>query len=60
MLLNKSFPAVSIIRPTNTEGVAAGAVNGPKQDGLFRGQSQEFFEVLNELAEAADAAKPKR
>jgi hypothetical protein len=60
MLLNKSFPAVSIIRPTNTERVAAGAVKGLKEDGLFRRQSQEFFEVLNELAESVDAAKPKR
>jgi rubrerythrin len=58
--LRKQFPAVSIIRPTNTAGAAAGAVKGLTADGLFRGQTNEFFEVLNELAAAADAAKPKR
>jgi len=56
----KSFPAVSIIRPTNTEGVAMGAVKGLTADGLFEGQTPEFFAVLKELAAAADAAKPKR
>jgi hypothetical protein len=60
VFLNKNFPAVSIIRPTNTAGVAAGAVKGLTDDGLFRGQTNEFFEVLNELAAAADAARPKR
>jgi hypothetical protein len=58
--LRKSLPAVSIIRPTNTEGVAMGAVKGLTDDGLFEKQTPEFFEVLKELAAAADAAKPKR
>jgi rubrerythrin len=60
LFLKKSFPAVSIIRPTNTEGVAMGAVKGLTADGLFEGQTPEFFAVLKELAAAADAAKPKR
>jgi hypothetical protein len=60
LFLKKSFPAVSIIRPTNTEGVAIGAVKGLTADGLFEGQTPEFFAVLKELAAAADAAKPKR
>jgi hypothetical protein len=58
--LNRKFPVVSIIRPTNTKGVAMGAVNALTEDGLFRGQSPEFFEVLKELAAAADASKPQR
>jgi hypothetical protein len=60
VFLNRKFPAVSIIRPTNTEGAAMGAVKGLTEDGLFRGQTPEFFRVLKELASAADAATPKR
>jgi hypothetical protein len=55
--LNKSFPKVSIIRPTQTEKAAAGAVAGLKADGLFNGQGSDFFALLNELAEAADDAE---
>jgi hypothetical protein len=56
--LNKrKFPPVSIIRPTETEGAAMGAVKGLTDDGLFIGQVPAFFEVLKELAEAADAAR---
>ena len=60
VFLNRKFPVVSIIRPTNTEGAAMGAVNGLTEDGLFRGQTPEFFRVLKELAAAADAASPER
>ena len=60
VFLNRKFPVVSIIRPTNTEGAAMGAVKGLTEDGLFRGQTPEFFRVLKELASAADAATPKR
>jgi rubrerythrin len=60
VFLNQKFPVVSIIRPTNTEGAAMGAVKGLTADGLFEKQTPEFFEVLKELAAAADAAKPKR
>jgi hypothetical protein len=55
--LRRTFPRVSIIRPTQTEGAAKGAVAGLTADGLFRGQSKHFFEFLNELARAADAAR---
>jgi hypothetical protein len=55
--LRRSFPPVSIIRPTETRGAAMGAVRGLTADGLFRGQSQAFFDLLHELAEAADAAR---
>jgi hypothetical protein len=54
--LSRSFPKCSIIRPTETVGAAMGAVNGLKADGLFKGQSQAFFALLNDLAQAADAA----
>ena len=55
--LSPKFPACSIIRPTNTAGAAMGAVKGLTADGLFIGQSQEFFAALNKLAAAADAAQ---
>jgi hypothetical protein len=54
--LSPSFPAVSIIRPTNTRGAAMGAVKALTADGLFIGQSKEFFQMLHDLAAAADAA----
>ena len=34
-----------------------GAVRALTDDGLFRGQSQAFFALINRLAEEADAAK---
>ena len=54
--MSTKFPACSIIRPTNTTGVAMGAVKALTADGLFIGQSQDFFNTLNALATAADAA----
>ncbi|HEX9077148.1 MAG TPA: hypothetical protein VF932_15285, partial [Anaerolineae bacterium] len=56
IFLNRKFPAVSIIRPTETKGAAMGALKALTDDGLFIGQSPAFFAVLRELAEAADAA----
>lgn len=56
VFLDRKFPACSIIRPTETHGAAMGAVKFLTDTGLFRGQSAEFFAVLKELAEAADAA----
>ena len=57
VFLNRTFPIVSIIRPTETEGAAMGAVKALTADGLFIGQSPAFFTLLNQLAEEADAAK---
>jgi len=57
VFLNRTFPAVSIIRPTATEGAATGAVKALMDDGLFIGQPPRFFAVLRELAEQADAAR---
>jgi hypothetical protein len=54
--LSRKLPACSIIRPTATKGAAMGAVKGLTADGLFIGQSPEFFAFLRELAENADAA----
>jgi len=59
VFLEQKFPAVSIIRPTQQAGSigAVGAATALTADGLFRGQSQEFFSALTALAEAADAAR---
>src|SRR6266487_2967550 len=57
IFLSRKFPPVSIIRPTETVGAAMGAVKALTADGLFIGQSPEFFKVLRELAEQADAAR---
>src|SRR5215472_3907661 len=56
IFLNKGLPPVSIIRPSATQGAAMTAFNGFAADGLFIGQTKQFFEVMRELASAADAA----
>ena len=56
VFLSRTFPVVSIIRPTQTAGAAMGAVQALTADGLFRGQSPQFFAALRALAQAADAA----
>jgi hypothetical protein len=53
----RDLPLCSIIRPTNTNGIAAAVVKFLTDMGLFRGQSQEFFAFLNQLAAEADAAR---
>jgi hypothetical protein len=55
--LSRSLPIVSIIRPTNTEGVAMGALTFLSNMGLFIGQSQAFFAYMTQLAQDADAAE---
>jgi Ferritin-like domain len=57
IFLSRMFPVVSIIRPTETKGAAMGAVKALTDDGLFIGQSKEFFMVLQQLAQEADAAQ---
>ncbi|HEU5228962.1 MAG TPA: ferritin-like domain-containing protein [Ktedonobacteraceae bacterium] len=57
IFLSRSFPVCSIIRPTETQGAAMGAVKALTDDGLFRGQSQGFFSFLHDLAQQADAAQ---
>ncbi len=58
IFLSRKFPVCSIIRPTKTEGAAMAARKAFTADGLFIGQSKEFFKALRELAEEADAARP--
>jgi len=55
--LSTNFPICSIIRPTATTGAAMGAVNALTADGLFIGQTPEFFQLLADLATDADQAK---
>jgi len=55
--LSRNLPVCSIIRPTETNGVAMGAVKFLTDMGLFIGQSPAFFNFLKSLAQAADAAQ---
>jgi len=52
--LSRSLPICSIIRPTETNGAANGAVNALTLDGLFIGQTAEFMTLLRDLASDAD------
>lgn len=59
--LSPHLPAVSIVRPTmKLHGGAVAAVHGLAAQGLFIGQTAEFFEFLLELAHGADAARRDR
>lgn len=61
--LNKKFGPVSIIRPTETQNAATGALQGLIDDGLFightskSGKSDGFLELLRQLASEADEAR---
>ncbi len=57
IFLSRKFPVCSIIRPTETEGAATGALKFLTDDGLFRGQSSAFFAFMTRLAREADAAR---
>ncbi len=54
--LNRKLPPCSIIRPTATKGAAMGALKALTADGLFIGQSPEFFKFMRTLAVEADLA----
>jgi hypothetical protein len=54
--LSRKLPKCSIIRPTETTGIAMGVVNFLTAMGLFMGQSPDFFATLKKLAADADAA----
>jgi len=55
--ISKDLPDVSVIRPSSTKNSGAmAAVKSLTADGLFKGQSAEFFSFLTRLAQAADAA----
>lgn len=55
--LSRKLPRCSIIRPTETRGIAMGVVNFLTAMGLFKGQSGAFFRALHNLAEEADEAR---
>jgi Ferritin-like domain len=55
--LNRKLPPCSIIRPTETKGIAMGVVKFLTAMGLFIGQSPVFFELLRDLADDADEAR---
>lgn len=57
IFLSRKFPVCSIIRPTETQGAAMGALAFLTDDGLFRGQSPGFFRFMTRLAQEADAAQ---
>ena len=54
--LSRKLPKCSIIRPTETKGIAMGVVKFLTAMGLFIGQPPQFFELMQELAAEADAA----
>lgn len=58
--LSRKLPPCSIIRPTETKGIAKGVVKFLTDMGLFIGQSPAFFAFLNDLAEDADEARRGR
>jgi hypothetical protein len=55
--ISRSLPRCSVIRPSSTRlSGAVAAVRAFTADGLFQGQSREFFATIMGLAVAADAA----
>jgi hypothetical protein len=58
--INSKLPRCSIIRPTETKGIAMGVVNFLTAMGLFIGQSPAFFALLKDLAQDADQAQRGR
>jgi hypothetical protein len=56
--ISASLPQCSVIRPSddNVAGAVA-AIAAFTADGLFEGQSAQFFDVVNQLAQEADAAE---
>src|SRR5216683_860836 len=55
--LSRKLPVCSIIRPTETNGIAMNVVNFLTEMGLFIGQSPAFFKLLHDLAVDADSAR---
>jgi hypothetical protein len=55
--LNRHFPPCAVVRPTQTQGAATGALHALTAMGLFIGQSKAFFDYMRGLAAEADAAR---
>lgn len=54
--ISHSLPVCSIIRPTETTGIAMGVVQFLTAMGLFIGQTNDFFTYMKGLASDADSA----
>jgi Ferritin-like domain len=56
--ISPKLPPCAIIRPSGPGQLdATGVINSFIADGLFRGQSPQFLQLINSLASAADAAQ---
>jgi hypothetical protein len=56
--INAKLPHCAVIRPLDDKfGGAVATIASFTADGLFVGQTKEFFKVVNQLAEEADAAR---
>ena len=56
--IRRGLPACSIIRPSGPGQLdARGAIESFIADGLFTGQPPQFLQLINSLAQAADAAQ---
>jgi hypothetical protein len=55
--ISRKLPVCSVIRPTETDGIAMNVVNFLTNMGLFIGQSPAFFKLLQGLAQDADSAR---
>jgi Ferritin-like domain len=56
--IRRGLPPCSIIRPTGPGQLdATGVINSFIADGLFTGQPPQFLQLINSLAQAADAAQ---
>lgn len=55
--LSTALPPCSIVRPTARRHAAMDAAAALAADGLFIGQTPQFFEALRDLASDADAAR---
>lgn len=55
--LSRKLPVCSVIRPTETRGIANAVLNFLTDMGLFIGQSTAFFNLLHRLADQADEAR---
>jgi hypothetical protein len=55
--ISRKLPKCSVIRPTETKGIAMGVVNFLTAMGLFIGQSPAFASLMRDLAEDADDAR---
>jgi hypothetical protein len=55
--IHPSLPRCSVIRPVSIQKAGAvAAFTSLRNSGLFMGQSAAFFQLMNSLAHAADAA----